>query len=147
MGIVIVNMPDALLFVFCLADGTLLLFLTVYFIITLSDLECDYINAPTCCSKLNKWVIPEIVGHAAISVFLLLTFHWFLCLLTLPLTFWQIYRYVQKPSGNIGVFDPAEIHNRQLLKGYMKEAMCKLGYHLVFFFSYLYSMIVALLSG
>ena len=27
---------------------------SVYFIITLSDLECDYINARQCCSKLNK---------------------------------------------------------------------------------------------
>ena len=76
------------------------------------------------------------------------------------------YRYVNTPSGNIGVYDPAEIHNRQLLKGFMKEAMVKLGHQLVFFFIFLYrsvgtirnetcnynnifhsSLIIALLSG
>lgn len=40
--------------------------------------------------------------------------------------------------GNMGVFDPTEIHNRGLLKSHMKEAMIKLGYHLLCFFIYLY---------
>ena len=48
------------------------------------------------------------------------------------------FRFFSKPSGYIGVYDPAEIHNRNQLKGYMQEAMVKLGYHLVFFFVYLY---------
>ena len=42
------------------------------------------------------------------------------------------------PTGCMGMYDAAEIHNRQLLKGYMKEVMIKLGYHLIFFFIYLY---------
>lgn len=40
--------------------------------------------------------------------------------------------------GNMGVFDPTEIHNRGQLKSHMKEAMIKLGYHLLCFFIYLY---------
>ena len=48
------------------------------------------------------------------------------------------FRYVNTPSGNIGVYDPAEIHNRHTLKGHMNVAMIKLGYHLIFFFIYLY---------
>jgi hypothetical protein len=27
-------------------------------VITLSDLECDYLNATSCCEKLNKASIP-----------------------------------------------------------------------------------------
>ena len=50
-------------------------------------------------------------------------------------------RYLSVPKGNIGVYDPAEIHNRQQLKNYMKEAMVKLACHLVFFFIYLYRYI------
>ena len=48
------------------------------------------------------------------------------------------HRYVNKPAGNLGLYDPTEIHNRHELKAFLKEAMIKLGFHLVFFFLYLY---------
>lgn len=47
-------------------------------------------------------------------------------------------RYLNKPAGNMGIYDPAEIHNRSELKGFLKEAMVKLGFHLISFFIYLY---------
>ncbi|XP_069744092.1 protein cornichon homolog 4 [Narcine bancroftii] len=137
---------EALVFVLSLVDCCALIFLAVYFIITLSDLECDYINARACCSKLNKWVLPELVGHGAVSVLMVLSLHWFILLLNLPVTAWNVYRYFSVPSGNVGVFDPTEIHNRGLLKTHMKEAMIKLGFHLLCFFIYLYSMILALIN-
>lgn len=46
-------MSDGLLFAFALIDTGATIFLLVYFVITLSDLECDYLNAQQCCSKLN----------------------------------------------------------------------------------------------
>ena len=52
--------------------------------------------------------------------------------------FVDLVRFVNKPAGNVGLYDPAEIHNRHELKGFLKEAMIKLGFHLVFFFLYLY---------
>ncbi|EDL13130.1 cornichon homolog 4 (Drosophila), isoform CRA_b [Mus musculus] len=115
-------------------------------IITLSDLECDYINARSCCSKLNKWVIPELVGHTIVTVLMLVSLHWFIFLLNLPVATWNIYRFIMVPSGNMGVFDPTEIHNRGQLKSHMKEAMIKLGFYLLCFFMYLYSMILALIN-
>ncbi|XP_040492071.1 protein cornichon homolog 4 isoform X4 [Ursus maritimus] len=54
--------------------------------------------------------------------------------------------FIMVPSGNMGVFDPTEIHNRGQLKSHMKEAMIKLGFHLLCFFMYLYSMILALIN-
>ncbi len=42
---------DSVVFILSLVDCAFLLFLSVYFIITLSDLECDYINATQCCSR------------------------------------------------------------------------------------------------
>ncbi|XP_011784902.1 PREDICTED: protein cornichon homolog 4 [Colobus angolensis palliatus] len=111
---------EAVVFVFSLLDCCALIFLSVYFIITLSDLECDYINARSCCSKLNK--VRHFFAH-----FLFI-------------------RYIMVPSGNMGVFDPTEIHNRGQLKSHMKEAMIKLGFHLLCFFMYLYSMILALIN-
>ncbi|EDL94851.1 similar to Protein HSPC163 (predicted), isoform CRA_b [Rattus norvegicus] len=115
-------------------------------IITLSDLECDYINARSCCSKLNKWVIPELVGHTFVTVLMLVSLHWVIFLLNLPVATWNIYRFIMVPSGNMGVFDPTEIHNRGQLKSHMKEAMIKLGFYLLCFFMYLYSMILALIN-
>uniref|UniRef100_A0A8D1DBK8 Cornichon family member 4 n=1 Tax=Sus scrofa TaxID=9823 RepID=A0A8D1DBK8_PIG len=137
---------EAVVFVFSLLDCCALIFLSVYFIITLSDLECDYINARSCCSKLNKWVLPELVGHTIVTVLMLISLHWFIFLLNLPVATWNIYRFIMVPSGNMGVFDPTEIHNRGQLKSHMKEAMIKLGFHLLCFFMYLYSMILALIN-
>lgn len=137
---------EAAVFILSLVDCCALIFLSVYFIITLSDLECDYINARACCSKLNKWVIPEMIGQCLSTMLMLVSMHWFIFLLNFPVAVWNIYRYVKVPMGNMGVFDPTEIHNRGQLKSHMKEAMIKLGYHLLCFFIYLYSMILALIN-
>ncbi|KAL5008874.1 hypothetical protein ScPMuIL_014455 [Solemya velum] len=138
---------DVPLFIFALLDEGALLFLIVYFVITLSDLECDYLNATSCCDKLNYWVLPELVAQGILTVLLLVTGHWLIFLLYVPLTGWIIYRFLTKPSGNIGLYDPAEIHNRHQLKSYMRDNLIKLGVHLVFFFVYLYWMIYSLLKS
>ncbi|KAM9110428.1 protein cornichon homolog 4 isoform 2-T2 [Megaptera novaeangliae] len=96
--------------------------------------------------KKKKWVIPELVGHTIVTVLMLISLHWFIFLLNLPVATWNIYRFIMVPSGNMGVFDPTEIHNRGQLKSHMKEAMIKLGFHLLCFFMYLYSMILALIN-
>ncbi|XP_027727691.1 protein cornichon homolog 4 isoform X2 [Vombatus ursinus] len=86
---------EAVVFVFSLIDCCALIFLSVYFIITLSDLECDYINARSCCSKLNKWVVPELIGHTIVTILMLISLHWFIFLLNLPVATWNIYRDTQ----------------------------------------------------
>ncbi|KAK6182546.1 hypothetical protein SNE40_010202 [Patella caerulea] len=138
---------DALLFIFALLDEATLLFLAVYFVITLSDLECDYLNATTCCDRLNKWMIPEIIAQNIPSILLLLTGHWILFLMYVPLGAWLTYKFITKPTGNIGMFDPTEIHNRSQLKLYMRESLIRLGTHLFFFFIFLYWMIYSLVKG
>uniref|UniRef100_A0A8C6E7T2 Cornichon family AMPA receptor auxiliary protein 4 n=1 Tax=Moschus moschiferus TaxID=68415 RepID=A0A8C6E7T2_MOSMO len=92
---------EAVVFVFSLLDCCALIFLSVYFIITLSDLECDYINARSCCSKLNKWVIPELVGHTLVTVLMLISLHWFIFLLNLPVAAWNIYRNTQSRAAEV----------------------------------------------
>uniref|UniRef100_A0A2K5I9X2 Cornichon family AMPA receptor auxiliary protein 4 n=1 Tax=Colobus angolensis palliatus TaxID=336983 RepID=A0A2K5I9X2_COLAP len=133
---------EAVVFVFSLLDCCALIFLSVYFIITLSDLECDYINARSCCSKLNK------VRHFFAHFLALKTIHWLI--FKYDVNKKNIGKnkvgYIMVPSGNMGVFDPTEIHNRGQLKSHMKEAMIKLGFHLLCFFMYLYSMILALIN-
>ncbi|MGH0125335.1 UNVERIFIED_CONTAM: hypothetical protein FKN15_041979 [Acipenser sinensis] len=92
--------------------------------------------------KVNKnareWVVPELVGQAIATALMLVSLHWFVFLLNLPVAAWNMYRFIRVPLGNMGVFDPTEIHNRGQLKSHMKEAMIKLGFHLLCFFIYLY---------
>uniref|UniRef100_T1IWN9 Striatin N-terminal domain-containing protein n=1 Tax=Strigamia maritima TaxID=126957 RepID=T1IWN9_STRMM len=152
---------DALLFAFSLFDAGTLLFLSVYYVITLSDLECDYLNAQQCCSKLNYvnmnvWILPEMIAHGILTAFFLIGGYWIFFYVIFRCLFGRfIGLYVGKegngvifwsvPAGNFGVYDPTEIHNRGMLKSHMKETMVKLGFYLIFFFIYLYSMIVSLL--
>ncbi|RZF39596.1 hypothetical protein LSTR_LSTR001117, partial [Laodelphax striatellus] len=139
------------LFAVALVDTGSILFLLVYFvsfspvftvyksyIITLSDLECDYLNAQECCSKLNYWVLPKLFVHGFLVVIFLLFGHWWLVCLNIPIVSYMIYEHVSVPQGNIGVYDPFQIYNRGQLKKYMRDCVIYLGWYLITFFIYLY---------
>ncbi|CRK93609.1 CLUMA_CG007139, isoform A [Clunio marinus] len=136
---------DTILFSFTLIDTGAVLFLLIYFVLILSDLECDYINAQQCCSRLNFWTIPKISAHVVVTLLLLITGHYWLLLVNLPFVGYLIYEYWTVPRGNMGIFDPAEIHNRGQIKKHMSSCMIFLGFYLIIFFIYLYNMIRALL--
>ncbi|XP_058791995.1 protein cornichon homolog 4 [Phymastichus coffea] len=140
-------MPEPLVFALALLDTGALLFLLVYFVITLSDLECDYLNAQQCCSRLNAWVIPKMIAHAILLCLLFINGQWILTCVNIPMTLWLLYEIFATPGGNMGVYDPTEIHNRGQLKRHMRDCMVYLGYYLLFFFIYLYCLIVSLLKG
>ncbi|XP_043802157.1 protein cornichon homolog 4 isoform X2 [Apis laboriosa] len=122
---------EPLLFVLALIDTGSVLFLLVYF----------------CCSKLNTWVVPKLIAHLFLECLLLTHGQLILFLVNLPMTLWLVYEYSGVPSGNMGVYDPTEIHNRGQLKRHTRDCMIYLGYYLIFFFIYLYCMIIALLKG
>eukprot|EP00112_Aurelia_sp_Birch-Aquarium-sp1_P004704 Seg1533.2 transcript_id=Seg1533.2/GoldUCD/mRNA.D3Y31 product="Protein cornichon 4" protein_id=Seg1533.2/GoldUCD/D3Y31 len=91
---------------------------------------------------MNKVVIPEIVAHGLMTVLILSTLHLLPIVVNLPMTVWVVYRLLSKSKGDTEFYDPAEIHNRNHLKSYMKEALVKLGYNLLAFFVYLYCMVM-----
>ncbi|XP_013146918.1 PREDICTED: protein cornichon homolog 4 [Papilio polytes] len=140
-------LAETLLFSLSLVDCGAILFLLVYFIITLSDLECDYLNAQECCDKLNYWLLPKYIGHSFLTFLLLLHGQVILFLLNLPMFIWLSFEYFTVPQGNFGAYDPVEIHNRGQLKKHMRDVMIYIGYYLIFFFIYLYCFILALLKG
>lgn len=113
-------------------------FLNVTQVITLSDLECDYLNAQQCCEKLNVCTVPKAIAHVFLTALLFLHAHWWLTLLNLPMALWMGIELATIPKGNMGVYDPTEIHNRGQLKRHMRDCMINLGYYLIFFFIYLY---------
>jgi len=128
------------LFLFAVLMAAALLFTMVFFIIMFSDLECDYINPIDLCNKLNQFVLPEMLAHAALTVLFLLCGQWLTFLLNLPLIAYNANKVNQKNH----MYDATEIF--RTLSGHKRECFFKLGFYLLSFFYYLYRMILALIQ-
>lgn len=139
--------PESLIFCVVLLVAGALLFLLIYYEIVFSDLECDYLNAQECCSRLNQWVLPKVCAHIFLNFFLLLNGSWILLICNLPMSAWLLYDILKVPKGNIGVYDPTEIHNRGQLSKYMRNCLICIGFYLISFFVYLYCLMTSLLKG
>jgi protein cornichon len=48
-----------------------------------------------------QWVLPELVGHVFATMLMLVTWHWFLFLLNIPMTLWLLYRSAAYSAGSI----------------------------------------------
>lgn len=138
---------DSTLFIFALTDTGALLLLTAYIVITLSDFECDYLNAQQCSNKLNKCVIPEFISYGILVILLLFTKHWFIFIINASMLSWIIYKYYSIPKRNLGLYDVTEIHNRGNLKQLVTFTLIRLGFHLIHFVIYLYFMITSFLTS
>ncbi|KAI9825860.1 MAG: COPII-coated vesicle protein [Thelocarpon impressellum] len=123
---------EAWLYLLAVLINAVNLFLQVFFTIMYSDLECDYINPIDLCNRLNSYIIPEAGVHAFLTFLFLINGYWIALLLNLPMIF-----------ENAHLLDATEIFRK--LNVHKKESFIKLGFHLVMFFFYLYSMIVALI--
>uniref|UniRef100_L2FHD3 Endosomal cargo receptor n=1 Tax=Colletotrichum fructicola (strain Nara gc5) TaxID=1213859 RepID=L2FHD3_COLFN len=107
---------EAWLYLLAVLINAVNLFLQVFFTIMYSDLECDYINPIDLCNRLNTYIIPEAAVHGFLTFLIV---------------------------DNTHLLDATEIFRK--LNVHKKESFVKLGFHLVMFFFYLYSMIVALI--
>jgi len=130
---------------FLLITGALI-FILVFFIITLSDLECDYLNAQECCGRLNFWNIPKLWLQLAVVALLAGSHHWVLVLLNLPVCVWLVRRFHYVRRGNAGEYDPAEIHNSGQLRQHMLAVCTHLAWQMVSFFLYLYSLLDSVMA-
>ncbi|TVY86509.1 ER-derived vesicles protein [Lachnellula willkommii] len=99
----------------------------------------DYINPIDLCNRLNTYIIPEAAVHGFLTFLFLINGYWIALLLNLPLLAFN----VKKIVDNAHLLDATEIFRK--LNVHKKESFIKLGFHLVMFFFYLYSMIVALI--
>jgi len=136
--------PETLLMASLFVTG-LLLFISVYFMITLSDLESDYLNSRQCSDKLNLFTWPRLALLAFHSI-LNLSSLWLL-LLSLPSTLWLAYRSLKIPSGNSGLYDPTEVHVRSNLRASIKESLAYMGYHMLSFFIYMWLLVGSLTNN
>jgi len=133
--------PETLLMASLFVTG-ILLFVSVYFMITLSDLESDYLNSRQCSDKLNLFTWPRLALLALHSILNLWSF--WLLLLSLPSTLWLAHRSLRIPSGNSGLYDPTEVHVRSNLRASIKESLAYMGYHMFSFFVYMWLLVSSL---
>lgn len=138
---------ETILFSFCLLDSGSVLFLSIYTLVTLSDLECDHINPSECAVKLNAWVIPELLGSAALTVLLLVTGHWALFGVHVVMTTWLSLRLYTVPKGNVGIFDPTDLHSRIVLRDHMKSCIFRTIVYLFSFLVFLYCFIISVIRN
>ncbi|KAJ2345442.1 hypothetical protein GGH92_004047, partial [Coemansia sp. RSA 2673] len=84
----------AIAYIIALIMAGVLLFGAVYFVIMLTDLECDYINPIDLANNLNTYVMPEMAAQLVLFVVFLLMGEWTSMLLNLPLTAWNVVKVV-----------------------------------------------------
>ncbi|KAI9841590.1 MAG: hypothetical protein M1837_000497 [Sclerophora amabilis] len=144
---------EAWLYLLAVLINAVNLFLQVFFTIMYSDLECDYINPIDLCNRLNTYIVPEAAVHGVLTFLFLINGYWIALLLNLPLAAFNAKKYTlphfvhlrtSTPIyENAHLLDATEIFRK--LNVHKKESFAKLGFHLLMFFFYLYSMIVALI--
>ncbi|CAO3702191.1 unnamed protein product [Rhizopus stolonifer] len=113
----------SLLFIIVILMCATLLFLTIFFVIMFSDLECDYISSIDCCNKINQFVLPEIGLQASLVFLFLITGHWFSMLINLPLATHNI----KKMTRRTHMYDSTEIF--RALSRYKQEGFMKLVFY------------------
>lgn len=126
---------------------SLLLFLTVYILMILSDLDSDYINSRECCDKLNFWTRPRLVGLCILCLLPASGPTWFPAILALPFAFWHLRRILKVPQGNSGIFEPTEIRLRPSLRQSLRETIIFAVFHTLAFFALLFLLVARLAYG
>ena len=126
-------LSNEVLLMLCILFSAILLFLSVYFMITLSDLESDYLNSIQCSTRLNRWTIPRLILLLTHSLLLLFQQSWWMFFFSSLPTLWMVRAKLKVRQGDSGLYDPTEIHVRDNLRraimeslGTVRESMKKL---------------------
>ncbi len=126
---------------------SILFFLSSYILMTLSDLESDYINSRECCEKLNFWTKPRSIGLIVLCLLPSSGPSWIVPLFSLPFSAWYLWRCWKVPQGNSGLYEPTEIRQRFQLRQSIKETIVYQVFHSVTFFLLLFSLVSRLAYG
>ncbi|XP_005110882.1 protein cornichon homolog 1 [Aplysia californica] len=138
----------AFCYILALILTAVLIFFVIFHIIAFDELKTDYKNPIDQCNSLNPLVIPEYAIHIFFTFLFLLAFQLGTVLFNMPLIIYHIRRYMNRPvMSGMGLYDPTSIMNADELGRAQKEGWVKLGFYLISFFYYLYSMIYVLVSS
>uniref|UniRef100_A0A8C9W6U4 Cornichon family AMPA receptor auxiliary protein 2 n=1 Tax=Scleropages formosus TaxID=113540 RepID=A0A8C9W6U4_SCLFO len=104
-------------------------------------------NVERICNLLRTLVVPEYCIHGLFCLMFMCAAEWVTLGLNIPLLFYHLWRYFHRPAdGSEVMYDPVSIMNADILNYCQKESWCKLGFYLLSFFYYLYSMVYTLVS-
>lgn len=113
-----------------------------YSVLTLYDLESDYVNARSAAEKLNRCVPILAYLHLAIAVLVITSGRVLAAVLVAGVLARIVYRIATAPTGNLGlVFDPTEIRVRHVLRRNLEEFLAYGGVHVITFFLIMNSLV------
>ncbi|XVF56061.1 hypothetical protein PTKIN_Ptkin06aG0086800 [Pterospermum kingtungense] len=84
---------DLIFWVLCFCINIALLASNFYQLISLSDLEADHLNPFEASTRINSVVLPEFLLQGSLTAMFLLTWHWFMFLLAVPVTVYHLMLY------------------------------------------------------
>ncbi|CAN6334119.1 unnamed protein product [Urochloa humidicola] len=127
---------ELILWLFSFASVMVLVGLTAYQLICLSDLEYDYINPYDSSSRINAVVLIEYSLQAALCASFLLTLHWFPFLIMAPVTYYHVKLYMARKH----LVDVTEIFRQ--LNTEKKYRMIKLAFYFCLFIITIYRLVM-----
>ncbi|XP_062117621.1 protein cornichon homolog 1 isoform X2 [Humulus lupulus] len=128
---------DLIFWVLCFFFDLALLSSNFYQLVILSDLEADFLNPYESSSRINFLIVPEFIVHGVLCALFLLTWHWFLFLITLPLACYSAMLFVNKKH----LIDVTEVF--RALSGEKKFRLVKLGFYLFLLFIIIFRLILS----
>ncbi|CAN4075964.1 unnamed protein product [Withania somnifera] len=102
-----------------------ILVMLIFQLISLTDLEFDYINPYDTASRINKVVLPEFITQGVLCFLYLITGHWVMLLYCLPYLYYNATLYMQRRH----LIDVTEIFN--MLNWEKKQRIFKLGHTII----------------
>ncbi|KAH7692529.1 Cornichon protein [Dioscorea alata] len=126
------------LFVFLLIVALFLL--TGYQLMCCADLEMDYTNTYDFASEINSTVLPEFALQGILSSCFLISRHWVLFLLCVPLLYYHIRRYMHRQHI---VYATEAFHQLGREK---KARLVKLGFYMFLLFLSSFLMVVNMMN-
>ncbi|TKY62576.1 cornichon-like 1 [Spatholobus suberectus] len=110
--------------VICFPLNVAFLVSSFYQVLTLSDLEADFINPYDASSRINYFIVPEFIGQGLLCAFCLFTGHWIMFLMTVPVTCYHVMLYMKRQH----LIDVTEVF--RVLNAEKKFRIAKLAYYL-----------------
>lgn len=132
---------DLILWLIALVSNITLLALLIYQIICLSDLEADYINPYESSSNINSVVWVEFILQGAFCALFLLTGHWFMFIVTMPVACYHVRLFLRREH----LVDVTEIF--RMLSVEKKFRIIKLATYLFFFFLVIVRLVIAIYNA
>lgn len=108
-----------------------------YQLLCLLDLESDDINPFEASSRINFWVEPEFLLQGLFCILLLVTGHWIMFLLAVPLVCYHVNLYMKRKH----LIDVTEVFRN--LNVEKKFRLAKLGFYVIFFVLVIFKLAMA----